>query len=57
MDKGKNKEKEIKALITAGGKATRLRLITNAGNNHLIPIANKSMIYYAIEAYWVKVLK
>lgn len=38
-----------RALITAGGRATRLRPITHTINKHLIPIANKPMIFHAIE--------
>ena len=39
----------MKALITAGGHGTRLRPITHTQNKHLIPIANKLMLDYAIE--------
>ncbi|MBI4133260.1 glucose-1-phosphate thymidylyltransferase [Candidatus Uhrbacteria bacterium] len=39
----------MKALLTAGGRATRLRPITYTINKHLIPIANKPMLFYALE--------
>lgn len=39
----------MKALLTAGGHGTRLRPITHTINKHLIPLANKPMIFYALE--------
>ena len=39
----------MKALITAGGHGTRLRPITHTQNKHLIPIANKLMLDYALQ--------
>ena len=39
----------MKALLTAGGHGTRLRPITYTQNKHLIPIANKLMLQYAID--------
>ena len=39
----------IRGLIAAGGRGTRLRPITYTQNKHLIPIANKPMLFYPIE--------
>ncbi len=39
----------MKALIAAGGHATRLRPITWTHNKHLIPLANQPMLIYPIK--------
>ena len=38
-----------KAVLTGGGRATRLYPITTTINKHLLPLANKPMIFHAIE--------
>lgn len=40
----------MKGVILAGGKATRLRPLTWVTNKHLLPVYNKPMIFYALEA-------
>jgi len=39
----------MKGLITAGGRGTRMRPLTFSTNKHFIPLANRPLLFYAIE--------
>lgn len=40
----------MKGIIPTGGRGTRMRPVTFSANKHFIPVANKPLIFYPIEA-------
>jgi glucose-1-phosphate thymidylyltransferase len=48
-DTDKSNRRRLKGLVLAGGKGSRLRPLTATGAKQLVPIANKPVLFYALE--------
>jgi glucose-1-phosphate thymidylyltransferase len=45
----KTRNSGMKGLLLTGGHGTRLRPLTFTGNKHMIPIANKPMLFHGLD--------
>ena len=44
-----NSSPQIKALVLCGGKGTRSRPVTDTLSKHLLPIANRPILFYVLD--------